>query len=108
MIEYTNSEKTLIKKIDGYETAIENRDIKYPYILISKEESGKGRIMLVNGSPIKNSYYLQNVRNMILYAMTSNIIYDLKIKFNPNNSEKEEDIPIPAGKEGVQIVVSFK
>ena len=108
LIEYTNSEKTLIKKIDGYETAIENRDIKYPYILISKEESGKGRIMLVNGSPIKNSYYLQNVRNMILYAMTSNIIYDLKIKFNPNNSEKEEDIPIPAGEEGVQLVVSFK
>jgi hypothetical protein len=42
--------------------------------------------------------------------MSRNFIYDLKIKFNPSNSESvlEEDLPIPGGEEGVQIITSFK
>ena len=108
LIEYTNREKTLLKKMNGYETPIEDTNAKFPYIISSKEETGKGRIFLVNGSPSKNFYFFANVRNMILYAMTSNVIYDLKIKFSPSNSNIEEDLPIPAGEEGVQLVASFK
>ena len=109
LVEYVNSEKTLLKKIDGRETNIEDRDVKFAYILVSREVQGQGRIMIVNGSPIKKTYYIQNVRNMILYAMTRNIIFDLQIKFNPvTDSEVEEDLPIPAGEEGVQIITSFK
>ena len=108
LIEYTNEEKTLLSKIDGRETNINDVSVKYPYIVVSKEEVGKGRIMLVNGNPVKNLYYFENVRNMILYSMSSNVIYDLKIKFNLPYSDGEEDFPIPAGEEGVQIVSSYK
>ena len=108
LIEFTNEEKTLLTKIDGRETNIDDKTIKYPYIVVSKEEIGKGKIMIVNGNPIKNTYYFQNVRNMILYSMTSNIIYDLKIKFNLPGGNNEEDLPIPAGEEGVQILASYK
>jgi hypothetical protein len=51
-------------------------------------------------------YYLGNVRNMILYAMSKNLIYDLKIKFNLFNSD--EELPIPAGEEGVRLLASYK
>ncbi|MBO5530612.1 MAG: hypothetical protein J5970_04365, partial [Bacilli bacterium] len=108
LIEYVNDEKTLLTKTDGRETNIDDRNVKYDYILVSNEEEEKGRIMLVNGSPIKNTYYFENIRNMILYAMTRNAIYDLKINFNPSNSDMDEDLPIPAGEEGVQLSTFFK
>ena len=108
LIEYTNEEQTLMWKKDGYESDIVETNTKFDYILLSKEEIGKGRMMLVNGSPIKDMYYFDNVRNMILYAMTKNVIYDLKIKFNPANDQLDEDLPIPAGEEGVQLVASYK
>ena len=108
LIQYTNEEQTLYYKKDGYTHNINDINAKYDYILISKEEEGvnntKGKIMIVNGSPIRDMYYLDNVRNMILYCMTKNVIYDLKIKFSHN----EVDLPIPAGEEGVQLVASYK
>ena len=64
--------------------------------------------MIVNGNPIKDMYYFDNVRNMILYAMTKNVIYDLKIKFSPGNSDNEIDLPIPGKEERVQLVASYK
>ena len=39
--------------------------------------------------------------------MTKNFIYDLKIKFS-SGEESDEDLPIPAGEEGVQLAASFK
>ena len=108
LIQYENKEQTLIYKKNGYTYNIDDKDAKYDYILISKDEEKKGKIMIVNGSPIKDMYYFDNVRNMILYAMTKNVIYDLKIKFSPGNSENEIDLPIPAGEEGVQLVASYK
>ena len=109
LIDFTNNEKSLLKKKDGYETLIEDKTITYPYLLVSKEEVGKGRILIVNANPVKNTYYFENVRNMILYAMTNNIVYDLKIKFTSSNQDDmEEALPIPAGEEGVQLVASFK
>lgn len=57
LIEYTNEETNLLYKKDGYQFDIKDKNVKYHYILISKEEKGKGRIMLVNGSPIKDMYY---------------------------------------------------
>ena len=105
LIKYTNKNQFLQMEKDGYETKIEDKDITYDYILVSKEVIGKGRIMIVNGNPIQSNYYLVHTRNFILYAMTKNLIYDLKIKFNSNS---DEDLPIPAGEEGVQIVASFK
>ena len=108
LIQYTNEEKNLFYKKDGYQFDIKDENVKYHYILISKEDIGKGRIMLVNGSPIKDMYYFDNVRNMILYAMSKNVIYDLKIKFSPSNPNIDEDLPIPAGEEGVQLVALYK
>ena len=108
LIQYTNEEKTLVYKQNGYQFDINDVNAKYDYILISNEETGKGRIMLVNGSPIKEMKYLDNVRNMILYSMTKNVIFDLKIKFTPKNSGEDVDLPIPAGEEGVQLLASYK
>ena len=105
LIQYTNRNKFLQMIKDGYETNIDDENISYDYILVSKEDSEKGRIMIVNGNPIQNRYYLIHTRNFIFYAMSKNIIYDLKIKFNSNT---DDDLPIPAGEEGVQLVTSFK
>jgi len=112
-INYTNEEKTIYYKTnDGHILQTDNDvNIKYHYLLASKEEKTqngklKGRIMLINGNPIKDMYYFGNVRNMILYAMSKNLIYDLKIKFNNFNSD--EELPIPAGEEGVQLLTSYK
>ena len=112
-INYTNEEKTIYYKTnDGHILETDNDvNVKYHYLLVSKEEKTnngnlKGRIMLINGNPIKDMYYLGNVRNMILYAMSKNLIYDLKIKFNTFNSN--EELPIPAGEEGVQLQTFFK
>ena len=107
LIKYTNKENTFYKKDDGYTSNIEDRDITFDYILVSKEDLNKGRIFLVNGNPEQNFYYFDNVRNMILYCMTKDYIYDLKIKFSLNE-ESDEDLPIPGGEEGVQLVSNFK
>ena len=110
LIKYTNQHQFLQKLKDGYETKIEDKTQTYDYILLSKEDSQKGRILIVNGNPIQNTYYFNEIRNFILYTMTRNFIYDLKIKFKPTNSQSdvEEDLPIPGGEEGVQLITSFK
>ena len=112
-INYTNEEKTIYYKTNDGHILPTDKDasVKYHYLLVSKEEKTengklKGRIMLINGNPIKDMYYLGNVRNMILYAMSKNLIYDLKIKFNLFNSD--EELPIPAGEEGVRLLASYK
>ena len=105
LIKTTNPYKNLQKIVDGEETIIEDKTKTYDYILVSKEDSEKGRIMIVNGNPIQNTYFFIHSRNFILYAMCKNFIYDLKIKFSLGS---EEDLPIPAGEEGVQLVSSFK
>ena len=107
LIKYTNKELKLNYKKDGYQNDITNKDETFEYILVSKDAT-KGRIFLVNGNPIGNSYYFENVRNMILYSMTRNFIYDLKIKFSSGESSEDEDLPIPAGEEGVQLQVNYK
>ena len=107
LIEYTNGAKKLFKKsIEGEMTDISDENAKFDYLLASKEEEGKGRIMIVNGNPIQQSAYIENVRNMIFYAMTKNLIFDLKIQFSLADSE--EDLPIPAGEEGVQLSTIYK
>ena len=108
IIKYTNTELKLNYKEDGYQHDITDKDATYDYILVSKEDGNKGRIFLVNGNPIGNTYYFENVRNMILYSMSRNFIYDLKIKFSGENVNTEEDLPIPAGEEGVQLLVNYK
>ena len=108
IIKYTNHELKLNYKEDGYQHDITDKDATYDYILVSKEDGNKGRIFLVNGNPIGNTYYFENVRNMILYSMSRNFIYDLKIKFSGENVNTEEDLPIPAGEEGVQLLVNYK
>ena len=110
LIKYKNTEsKKLFKKSEGVEEDITDSNALIDYIVVSKEDasSQKGRIFIVNGNPILNAYYINNIRNMILYAMTKNLIYDLQIKFETANSE-EEDLPIPAGEEGIQLVTSMK
>ena len=37
--------------------------------------------------------------------MTKDYIYDLKIKFSLG---EEEDLPIPAGEEGIQLIADYK
>jgi hypothetical protein len=71
--------------------------------------------MLINGNPIKNSVFFKNGLNMVLYSMTKNIIFDLKIHCSSKKKDNdgsipdtEEDLPIPAGEEGVQVTTSFK
>ena len=109
LIKYTNREKKLNYKQDGRPYDIDDKDATFDYILVSKEEGNKGRIFLVNGNPIGNSYYFENVRNMILYSMSRDFIYDLNIKFTSNTGEEaDDDLPIPAGEEGVQLSVSYK
>ena len=110
LIKYTNQHQFLHKLKDGYENQIVDKEQTYDYILLSKEDSKKGRILIVNGNTIQNTYYFNEVRNFILYAMSRNLIYDLKISFNPTNSQSylEEDLPIPGGEEGVQLITSFK
>ena len=112
LINYTNKEAKLFYKKDGYQYDITNKDETYEYILVSDEEQDKGRIFIVNGNPEENFYYFDNVRNMILYSMTKDYIYDLKIKFTTpnagNTAEVEDDLPIPAGEEGVQLQVDYK
>ena len=107
LISLTNQDGTMYMKKDGYITNIDDKTSQYDYILTSKDQNdGKGRIMIVNGNPIQHTSYIENIRNMIFYSMTKNIIFDLKIQFSSTNSE--EDLPIPAGEEGVQLVSIFK
>ena len=112
IIKYINTEKKLNYKLDGYQHDIDETDATFDYIMISKEDGKKGRIFIVNGNPVSNIYYFENVRNMILYSMSRDFIYDLKIKFsqseNSNNNNLEEDLPIPAGEEGIQLKVNYK
>ena len=105
LVKYTNQNKFLQKIQNGEEIKIDDETATFDYILVSKEDQEKGRIMIVNGNPIQSTYYFIHERNFILYAMCKNFIYDLKIKFSSNS---EEDLPIPAGEEGVQLVTSFK
>ena len=107
LIKYTNQELKLFYKEDGYPYDIDDSEQTFDYILVSKEEGDKGRIFLVNGNPEQNFYYFDNIRNMILYCMTKDYLYDLKIKFNLGE-DNEEDLPIPAGEEGVQLLSTFK
>ena len=109
LIKYTNTAKKLQYIQNNSPFGIEDPNETFEYILVSNEEEGKGRIFLVNGNPIGNPDYFQNVRNMILYSMTKNYIYDLKIKFAAREGEEnDEDLPIPAGEEGVQLQVDYK
>ena len=116
LIHFTNTDLSMIKKENGYDSAISDESITYPYLLVSKESVGKGRIFLVNGNPIKESNYMMNVRNIMFYAMTKNVIYDLKLNFNfPEEMKNDNDtsldfdnLPIPGGEEGVQLLVTFK
>ena len=108
LIQFTNEENNLYYKDHGYIYDINDVNATFDYILVSKEEYGKGRIMLVNGNPIKDMIYLSHVRNMILFTMTKNVIYDLKIKFTPANADMDDELPIPAGEEGIQLVASYK
>ena len=109
LIHYNNKEKKLYRKVDGGIHDLTDQSLTFDYILISKEDSQKvkGRIFLVNGNPDQNFWYFENVRNMILYCMTKDYIFDLKIKFNLKE-ESDEDLPIPAGEEGVQLVTNYK
>ena len=107
LIDYTNTNGKIYKKtIEGEMIDISDTTAKFNYILTSKEEGEKGRIMIVNGNPIQQTGYIENVRNMVFYAMSKNLIYDLKIQFSLTDSE--EDLPIPAGEEGVQLVSVYK
>ena len=109
LIKYTNREQKLNYKKDDRPYDITDKDATYEYILVSKQDGNKGRIFLVNGNPIGNSYYFENVRNMILYSMSRDFIYDLNIKFASSTGEEaDDDLPIPAGEEGVQLSVSYK
>ena len=105
LINYTNKKGTLFYKKDGYQIDIEDKDATFEYLLISKEEQNKGLIFIVNGNPEQNFYYFDNIRNIILYSMTKDYIYDLKIKFSLG---EEEDLPIPAGEEGIQLIADYK
>ena len=108
LIKYTNKESKLFYKQNGYSYDLTDKSLTYEYILVSKEDQDKGRIFIVNGNPEQNFYYFDNIRNMILYSMTRDFIYDLKIKFSSGNSDEGEDLPIPAGEEGVQLQVDYK
>ena len=108
LIKYTNKELKLNYKQNDQIYDIRDENAKYDYILVSNESNdGKGRIFLINGNPVGNTYYFDNVRNIILYSMTKNFIYDLKIKFS-SGEESDEDLPIPAGEEGVQLAANYK
>ena len=106
LVSLINQDKTLYMKKDGYITNIDEPNTKYDYILTSKDEEGKGRLMIVNGNPIQETSYIENIRNMIFYSMTKDIIYDLRIIFS--SSDSDEDLPIPAGEEGVQLKSVYK
>ena len=117
LVKYSNIQTELVYKEKGYQYDLTNPEIKYEYILVSKEQEGKGRIFLVNGNPIRNMELFNNIRNIILYSMTKNVLYDLNIKFtlkknqNANgeeNFDEDEGVPIPAGEEGVQLLAKFK
>ena len=109
LIKYTNREQKLNYKKDDRPFDITDKEATYDYILVSKPDGNKGRIFLVNGNPIGNTYYLENVRNMILYSMSRDFIYDLNIKFaSSTGDEADDDLPIPAGEEGVQLSVNYK
>ena len=112
-INYTNEEKYIFYKKNGHPYKTNDTSINYNYLIISKEEKSedgklKGRMMIINGNPVRHMSYFEHVRNFILFAMSKNLIYDQKIIFSPTNSELDEDLPIPAGEEEVQLVVSYK
>ena len=113
LIKYTNEQSTLVYKENGYPHDITDTTMEYDYILVSKEDQTKGRIFIVNGNPVRNLELFNNVRNMFLFSMSKNVLYDLNIKFTLNNNngdnlDEEDGVPIPAGEEGVQLLTSFK
>ena len=118
LIKLTNEDTKLVYKEGGYQHDIDDTTVTYDYLLVSKEEESKGRIFIVNGNPVKNLELFNNIRNIILYTMSKNVVYDLNIKFSTlkkdTNSESSENldegegIPIPAGEEGVQLETSYK
>ena len=109
LIKYVNSNNNLYYLENNRPQEIQSLEETFDYILVSDEDGIKGRIFLVNGNPARNTEYFENMRNIILYTMTRDFIYDLKIKFSSGqNANEDEDLPIPAGEEGVQLLVTYK
>ena len=109
LIKYKNTNKGLYYLENSRPVDIENPEETFDYILVSNQDGKKGRIFLVNGNPVNNITYFENMRNIILYTMTRDFIYDLKIKFSSGqNTNEDDDLPIPAGEEGVQLSVNYK
>ena len=109
LIKYVNSNNNLYYLENNRPQEIQSLEETFEYILVSDEDGIKGRIFLVNGNPARNTEYFENMRNIILYTMTRDFIYDLKIKFSSGqNANEDEDLPIPAGEEGVQLLVTYK
>ena len=83
-----------------------NADENFFPIVLSKQEEGKGRIIIINGNLFVNTdYTFQLIMDSVFYSMGKNVIFDAYIKYSDNS---DSDLPIPGGEEGVRLNCYFK
>ena len=97
-----NSEGLKYKK-EGIEENLNGDENDFPFILTKKTEHN-GRIWIVNGQALLSLDYSSVIMNILFYSMSKNIIFDYYFKLG----EENEDLPIPGGEEGVQLISYFK
>ena len=97
-------DKLKYKLLDGNDGEL-GTDNYFPLVL-TKQESNKGKIIIINGnlSPNSGNTYRLMV-DPIFYSMGKNIVFDAYVKYSDG---MEEDTPIPGGEEGIRISCFFK
>ena len=93
------------KDNNGNDIDITSGENYFP-IVLSKQEEGKGRIIIINGNLFVNTdYTFQLITDSLFYSMGKNVIFDAYIKYS---EDSDSDLPIPGGEEGVRLNCYFK
>ena len=93
------------KDNNGNDIDITSEENYFP-IVLSKQEEGKGRIIIINGNLFVNTdYTFQLITDSLFYSMGKNVIFDAYIKYS---EDSDSDLPIPGGEEGVRLNCYFK
>ena len=83
--------------VSGIYSDLEDTDKQYlPFILY--KQHNKGKIILFNGNPLLNTYFISPIFNAVLFSMSRDLIFNSYINFGG-----KKGLPIPGGEGGILI-----
>ena len=83
--------------VSGIYSELSDSDKSYlPFILYKQYNQGK--IILFNGNPLLNTYFVSPIFNAVLFSMTRDMIFNSYINFGD-----KKGLPIPGGEGGILI-----